>query len=140
MRNNILTRCLSLAAIGCCLVVAFYLCLWDGLHVCASEPASASAHFMHLPLTFRMRPTQHRQGDWVVNGAEVVQSADVLLDGNLTVQNGGRLVLQNARLTLNATSNGQYTIRVEAGESVTIEAGSVITAANAAAHFGFLAE
>jgi len=140
MRNNTLTRCLSLVAIGCCLAVAFYLCLWDGLDVRASEPALASTHTMQLPLIYKMRPIRHRQGDWAVDGTEVVQNRDVLLDGNLTVQNGGRLVLRNARLTLNATSNGQYSIRVEAGGALTIEAGSIITATYAAAHFSFVAQ
>jgi parallel beta-helix repeat protein len=119
MQSSLSSKWLCLAAAGCCFIGIAYLELQDSSEVCAA---------------------QHREGDWVITGTEVVQNADVLLDGNLTVQGGGSLTLRHVRLTLNGTYDGQYGIHVQAGGSITIEAGSVITAASGAGHFSFVAE
>jgi len=82
----------------------------------------------------------YRQGDWVVTGAEVIQNAAVVLNGNLTVQSGGSLTLCRVRLILNGTFNGQYGIRVQTGGAMTIERGSVITATNDTGRLTFVIE
>jgi parallel beta-helix repeat protein len=142
MQNRLSSKWLWIAVVACCLIVAAYLGLWHSSEVCAEEPDSmpTPTHFIYLPFMLRSHAFQHREGNWVITGTEVVQNIDVLLDGNLIVQSGGSLILRYARLTLNGTYDGQYGILVQAGGAITVEARSVITAADAAGHFSFVAE
>ncbi|MBN1539437.1 MAG: right-handed parallel beta-helix repeat-containing protein, partial [Candidatus Thermoplasmatota archaeon] len=56
-------------------------------------------------------------GDWVIeNGDDVVwEHAMVLLNGDLIVENGGRLSLDNVQLFFNCTVNGEYGLTVMSG-------------------------
>ncbi len=132
--------------VGSCLISLACLALWMVLlshtGVQASEPTVTPVpdHRLYLPIVTRNYSFQHREGDWVITGTEIVQNADVLLDGNLTVQSGGSLTLRNTRLTLNGTYNGQYGIRVQAGGAITIEGGNVITATKDTGRFTFVVE
>lgn len=64
--------------------------------------------------------SQPSTGDWIVTGTEVVENKTISLDGNLTVESGGSLILRNVTLTLNAQYNGQHGISVQAGGSLFI--------------------
>ena len=94
---------------------------------------------LYLPLVVHDYAYQHRQGDWIVTGGEVVENVEILLDGNLIVEAGGSLTLRNVRLTLNGTYNGQYGIRVKSGGALTVE-GSAIQAARDDGRFSFVVE
>lgn len=95
---------------------------------------------IYLPLALRNYLFLHRIGDWSVTGAETLENAHVLLDGNLTVESGGSLTLRHVRLALNGTYSGQYGIRVRPGGALTIEAGSVLTATQDTGRFTFMVE
>jgi parallel beta-helix repeat protein len=131
--------------VGSCLISLACLALWMTLlsqGARASEPTVTPipGHRLYLPIVMRSYSFQHREGDWVITGTEVVQNTEVLLDGNLTVQNEGSLTLRNVWLNLNGTYNGQYGIRVQAGGAITIESDSVITATKDTGRFTFVVE
>ncbi|MEW5761387.1 MAG: right-handed parallel beta-helix repeat-containing protein, partial [Candidatus Thermoplasmatota archaeon] len=50
-------------------------------------------------------------GDWVVNGQESYENEIIFLDGNLTVNTGGKLFLKNVTLIMNS-SYIQYYIKI----------------------------
>ena len=78
--------------------------------------------------------------DWVVTGTQVVENDTIALNGNLIVENGGDLTLRAVTLTMNNSYNGEYGIRIKSGGAITIEEGTVITAASDSAHFSFAVE
>ena len=67
--------------------------------------------------------------DWIVNTAETRSDEMIILNGNLTIQSGGNLTLDNFTLLLNCTFEGQYHIEVQNGGELHIF-NSNITAAN----------
>jgi len=78
--------------------------------------------------------------DWVVTGTQVVENENILLNGNLIVENGGDLTLGGITLTMNNSYNGEYSILVKSGGAINIKDGTVITAASNSAHFAFEVE
>ena len=58
--------------------------------------------------------------DWVVTGTENVKNREIILNGNLTIKNGGRLTLRNTTLRMNCSMNGSYHIEVQTGGSLFI--------------------
>jgi len=75
--------------------------------------------------------------DWVVADSQVVENQSILLNGNLLVGSGGSLTLRGVTLTINNSHNGEYGIWVKSEGAITIEAGSVITAASDLARLRF---
>lgn len=66
-------------------------------------------------------------GDWTINNATTVKDEVIVLSGNLLVNDGGSLTLDNATLKMNCTTDGQYGITVKSGGGLTIQGGSHIT-------------
>jgi len=62
-------------------------------------------------------------GDWVVTGTEALFDRSVVLDGNLTVENGGSLSLVNSTLQL---LPGPHEVRIRAGGELRVLAGSSV--------------
>ena len=62
-------------------------------------------------------------GDWVVTGTEVLFDSGVVLDGDLSVENGGSLTLVNSTLQL---LPGPHEVRVRAGGELRVLAGSSV--------------
>jgi hypothetical protein len=44
-------------------------------------------------------------GDWTVTGNETLENRSLMLDGNLTIENGGSLTMSNSSLTVICDSN-----------------------------------
>lgn len=61
-----------------------------------------------------------KNGDWTVNTTETFSDTTILLTGNLSIENGGTLLLNNATLIINCTSNGTFGIYVKNGSSLRI--------------------
>ncbi len=75
--------------------------------------------FLLLPSTLLMCVSyaQPLSGNWIVIETEVVENMNVILDGDLTIKNGGSLTLRNVTLSLNPQNNGESGILVEKGSS-----------------------
>jgi hypothetical protein len=54
-------------------------------------------------------------GDWVVTGYERYDGGSCVLTGNLIIQNGGNLVLNNLTLALDNVNDGDYLIELQFG-------------------------
>ncbi|UCG68414.1 MAG: right-handed parallel beta-helix repeat-containing protein [Thermoplasmata archaeon] len=66
--------------------------------------------------------------EWTIAGAEYRGNQTIILDGNLTIESGGSLILYNVTLMMNNTNNdGQYNIEVKNGGTLIIINGSNIT-------------
>ena len=78
--------------------------------------------------------------DWVVTGTQVAENDTIVLNGDLIIENGGNLTLRGVTLTMNNNYNGEYGIRIKSGGAITIEEGTVITAASDSARFSFAVE
>jgi parallel beta-helix repeat protein len=63
------------------------------------------------PLTTRYRIID---SDWIVKGEEVIKNDGLLVKSNITVQEGGKLTIENTTLKMNQEGE-QYNIRVEKG-------------------------
>ncbi|MGA1974786.1 MAG: NosD domain-containing protein [Conexivisphaerales archaeon] len=72
-----------------------------------------------------------------MTGNELIQSESIVLNGNLTVQSGGNLSLENVVLTINSQYSGQNGILVQPGGSLYIY-NSDITAGNSANRYTFV--
>ena len=144
VKEGLSRKRLLVIAIGCCIVSAAYLASWTKSGAQSARAISTSTpapgFFAYLPFVLKNHISLHYDSDWVVTGVEMVENAEILLGGNLTVQNGGSLTLRNVRLTLNGAYHGEYGIQVETGGTMTIEAGSVIAAARQDGHYSFVVE
>jgi len=87
-----------------------------------------------LPRAAEAQPTQ---GNWLVAGTQVVQNESISLNGNLTVQAGGSLTLDNVNLTIDAGYDGQYGISVLPGGSMYVY-NSTIAGSNPAGRYSFV--
>jgi parallel beta-helix repeat protein len=65
-------------------------------------------------------------GNWIVTGTETVENQTIILNGNLTVAEGGSLSLRNVNLIVNCQYSGQYEIVVERGGVMTIETCNIV--------------
>ncbi|RLE68465.1 MAG: hypothetical protein DRJ45_07935, partial [Thermoprotei archaeon] len=54
-------------------------------------------------------------GDLIITEAETYSNVKIVLTGNLKVESGGELTLNNVTLIMNCSSDGQYTIDVKSG-------------------------
>ncbi|MFO7992507.1 MAG: right-handed parallel beta-helix repeat-containing protein [Thermoplasmata archaeon] len=87
-------------------------------------------------------------GDWNITVDTVVENETILLNGNLTVQNGASLTFENVTLLMNCTASAQWKIDIRNGSTFTIldldydnttsEDASVITAVDSNYNFLFL--
>ncbi len=54
-------------------------------------------------------------GDWLIDNDTFVYNETIEVNGNLIIQDGGKLVLRGTTIKMNVSSNGQYYIQVETG-------------------------
>ncbi|UCH89804.1 MAG: right-handed parallel beta-helix repeat-containing protein, partial [Thermoplasmata archaeon] len=66
-------------------------------------------------------------GSWNVANYAYRGNQTIILDGNLTIENGGNLVLYNVTLKFNCSLSYKYSIQVLSGGKLEIYAGSLIT-------------
>ncbi len=66
------------------------------------------------------------EGDWIISDVTTIQGQTIILNGNLIVQPGGSLTLNNVTLTLNCTFDGQYGIVINQDGSMFIN-NSILT-------------
>jgi uncharacterized repeat protein (TIGR01451 family) len=59
--------------------------------------------------------------DWSVSGVEAISDEEVVLTGNLTIGNGGRLTLSGSELIINASSKEEFHLLIEAGGRLELE-------------------
>ena len=74
--------------------------------------------------------------DWIIEAGDDIlwESASILVNGNLTVQSGGRLVLDQVNLRMNCTIDGLLGIEVESGGELVVN-DCVITSERSNKHF-----
>ena len=58
-------------------------------------------------------------GDWVIrNGDDITRiDQEIILKGNLTIENGGKLTFKNVTLKMDCSYDGEFQINVESGGS-----------------------
>ncbi len=61
------------------------------------------------------------EGNWTVDSAESYENLTLMVNGNLTVDFGGKLTLRGVKLIMNATLDLQYWIRVTTGGELLVE-------------------
>jgi hypothetical protein len=61
------------------------------------------------------------EGNWTVDSEESYENLTLLVNGNLTVDFGGKLHLRGVRLIMNATEHLQFRIRVTTGGELVVE-------------------
>jgi hypothetical protein len=61
------------------------------------------------------------EANWTVDTTESYENVTLLVNGNLTVDFGGKLTLRGVKMIMNATENLQYTIRVNTGGELIVE-------------------
>jgi parallel beta-helix repeat protein len=67
------------------------------------------------------KPSIHYTTDWDVSGTEEYWNETILMDGNITVDNGETLILHNCTVAMNCSQfNGQYHIEVRTGGTLRI--------------------
>ncbi|WP_187151893.1 right-handed parallel beta-helix repeat-containing protein [Methanosarcina siciliae] len=66
-------------------------------------------------------------GDWIVDDNEVRSNEEIVLYGNLIIQADSSLTLDNVRLEMNGTSDGQRSITVQQWGKLYVKNGSEIT-------------
>jgi hypothetical protein len=76
-------------------------------------------------------------GDWNITTTTYVKNETIILNGNLTIKNGGVLTLDNVTLTMNCTFDGEFHIEVQSRGGLNILSGSNITAYSASYEFLF---
>ena len=54
-------------------------------------------------------------GDWVISNETSVWNETIILKGNLTIENGGKLILNNVTLLFDSSSDGEFGITVKDG-------------------------
>ncbi|MBM4247973.1 MAG: hypothetical protein FJ149_00760 [Euryarchaeota archaeon] len=74
-------------------------------------------------------------GDWTVTDGRAYNGVTITLAGNLTVESGGTLILDGARLVMAASSSGQYGIEVRSGGRLVMQNGANLTSSSAAYRF-----
>jgi parallel beta-helix repeat protein len=77
-------------------------------------------HYHWLPLAAKNYTVQYRWGDWVVTGAEVAQNAAILMNGNIIVEDGGSLTLQEVALTMDCSYPGEFGVYANPGSGLGI--------------------
>ncbi|MGA1819880.1 MAG: right-handed parallel beta-helix repeat-containing protein [Thermoplasmatota archaeon] len=78
----------------------------------------------------------HTYGDWVVESSDDLQWANVVIiaSGNLTIEAGGKLVLDNVEFRFNCTSDGQFGLTVLHGGTLVAHE-SIISSTDPSLHF-----
>ena len=54
-------------------------------------------------------------GDWIIENETLVKNKEILLNGNLIINNGSKLTFDNVTLKMNCTTNGEYKIKIKKG-------------------------
>ena len=53
--------------------------------------------------------------DWIVTGTEIRENEEIILTGNLTIKDGGKLTFKNVTLKMNCAEEGEFYIEVQSG-------------------------
>ena len=56
-----------------------------------------------------------KEHDWIVTEQEIRSNETIILDGNLTIENGGNLTFNNVTLIINCSEDGEFGITVNEG-------------------------
>ena len=75
-------------------------------------------------------------GNWEVSGNEIRVNEEIILNGNLTIREGGNLTLNYVHLLLNSSYDGEFCIRVENNSGLYIY-NSIISAFNNDLEYNF---
>lgn len=74
-------------------------------------------------------------GDWTVTDSRSYNGCTITLAGNLVVSSTGTLVLDGARLVMDASGQGQFGLEVQSGGRLVVKNGSNLTSTSAAYRF-----
>jgi parallel beta-helix repeat protein len=79
-------------------------------------------------------------GDWVITNETYVGNETIVLTGNLSILPGGSLTLYNVTLKMNASTSGEFRIRVSVSATLKIELSNVTAVTEDGFHnYGFIA-
>jgi hypothetical protein len=71
-------------------------------------------------------PPPFGAGDWTVTGSETARDGALILDGNLSIENGASLTLVNFSLQILCREGSSHWIRVKSGGTFNVLSGSVV--------------
>ncbi|MGD9091378.1 MAG: right-handed parallel beta-helix repeat-containing protein [Anaerolineales bacterium] len=91
-----------------------------GSSIVISTDVPLDDHALFLPMVAKKYAVQHRWGDWVVTGSEMVENTAIYMHGNIIVENGGSLTLRNVVLSMDCNYPGEYGIFAKPGSSLSI--------------------
>lgn len=80
------------------------------------------------------------QGDWVITSDTLVQNEDITFQGNITIEEGGTLTLDNVTLRINASNYGYAWINVKRDGGLNIINNSEITQGESGINYDFMFE
>ncbi len=60
-------------------------------------------------------------GDWLIDSETYVYNETIVLNGNLVIQNGGKLTLRGAEIKMDVSFNGEYYIEVQSGGELYVD-------------------
>lgn len=80
------------------------------------------------------------QGDWVITSDTLVQNEIITIQGNITIEEGGRLTLDNVALRINASNYGYAWINVKRGGELNIINNSEIMQGESGINYDFMFE
>ena len=66
-------------------------------------------------------------GQWIIDSDTYAENEEIVLNGDLIIENGGNLTLRNVTLLMNCTSDGELRIEVNSGGNLVIEMSSRIS-------------
>ena len=64
--------------------------------------------------------TPPHEGNWIINNSTEINDEMIVLNGDLIIENGGKLTLRNVDLRFNCERNGEYKLKVEEGGRIEI--------------------
>jgi len=88
-------------------------------------------------ISFSMNIVKEVKTDWGVTDAKRLDDTDIHLTGNMTVQTGAKLELNDTFLLVNSTTPGQYTINIANGGKVEIN-NTIIQSENSSVGYKFI--
>lgn len=80
------------------------------------------------------------QGDWIITSATYVKNDNLTVDGNITIENGAELILDNVTLRINASDYGTARIDVKNGGELKVINNSIIMEGETTVNYDFMFE
>lgn len=80
------------------------------------------------------------QGDWIITSDTYVQNENITVTGNITIEDGGKLTLDNVTLIINTSNYGNSKISVKSGGELNVINNSIIMQGDTLVNYDFIFE